>query len=68
MAVKSKKTAKRQNPVPRLNPKNGPPVYFPEEPGSIPEDVLREAVRDVMERHGILHPSIVAERRKSRSQ
>ena len=68
MAVKSKKTAKRQNPVPLRNPKNGPPVYFPTEPGTIPEDVLREAVHAVMEEQGILHPSIVAERRKSRAR
>ncbi|HEV7240078.1 MAG TPA: hypothetical protein VGQ36_12635 [Thermoanaerobaculia bacterium] len=62
-----KKTVKRQTPVPRLNPKNGPPVYFPTEPGTIPEDVLIEAVHAVMEKQGILHPSIVAERQKSRS-
>jgi hypothetical protein len=61
MAVKRKKTAKRQNPVPRLNPKNGPPVYFPEEPGTVPEEVLRDAVRAALAARGKLHPTALAE-------
>jgi hypothetical protein len=67
MATKRRKTAKRQNPVPLLNPRNGPPVYFPTEPGTIPEDVLIDAVHAALAARGKLHPAAIAERRKSRS-
>ncbi|HEX6087348.1 MAG TPA: hypothetical protein VF266_22645 [Thermoanaerobaculia bacterium] len=63
--TKKKTTRKRRNPVPRLNPKNGPPVYFPEEPTSIPIERIEEAVRTVLAAHGMLHPKALAKMRKS---
>ena len=39
--------AKRQNPVPRRNPKSGPPVYFDYDNGTIPLEKLLESVRAV---------------------
>lgn len=56
---------RRRNPVPRLNPKNGPPVYFPDEPTSIPEEMIDQAVRKVLAAHGMLHPKALAKLRKS---
>jgi hypothetical protein len=64
MATTTKKK-RRRNPVPRLNPKNGPPVYFPEEEGSIPEEQIVAAVRKVLAAHGMLHPKALAKMRKS---
>lgn len=62
-----KKTTKRRNPVPRLNPKNGPPVYFPTEPTSIPAETIEAAVRKVLAQRGALHPKALTELRKSQS-
>jgi hypothetical protein len=67
MASTKKPVRRRRNPVPRLNPKNGPPVYFPMEEGSIPEEKIRQAVREVLAAHGELHPKALAELRKSQS-
>jgi hypothetical protein len=46
--------ARKQNPIPRRNPKSGPPLYFNYEGGTIPLEKILEAVRAVQ-----------AERRKS---
>lgn len=46
--------AKKQNPVPRRDPKSGPPLYFDYDNGTIPLEKILEAVRAVR-----------AERRKS---
>jgi hypothetical protein len=63
--TKKTTTRKRRNPVPRLNPKNGPPVYFPTEEGSIPEEKIERAVQEVLAAHGMLHPKALAKLRKS---
>ena len=44
----------RQNPVPRLNPKSGPPVYFDYDNGTIPFEKLDAAVREVLAKRGKL--------------
>lgn len=46
--------AKRQNPVPRRNPKSGPPVYFNYDEGTIPLEKLHEAVKAVLAKRGKL--------------
>jgi hypothetical protein len=46
--------AKRQNPVPRRNPKSGPPVYFDYDNGTIPLEKLHEAVKAVLAERGKL--------------
>jgi hypothetical protein len=46
--------ARRQNPVPRRNPKSRPPVYFDYDNGTIPLETILAAVKKVF-----------AERRKS---
>ena len=61
----TKKARKQRNPVPRLNPKSGPPVYFPTEPTSIPLDKIQQAVREVLAERGALHPKALAKLRKS---
>jgi hypothetical protein len=38
------------NPVPRRNPKSGPPVYFPTEPTSIPRERIDAAIDAVIAR------------------
>ena len=53
MATK-KKAVRRQNPVPRLNPKAGPPVYFDYENGTIPVEKIEAAVRKVLAARGKL--------------
>jgi hypothetical protein len=44
----------RPNPRPRLNPKNGPPVYFQTEGGTIPLEKIEAAVREVLAARGAL--------------
>ena len=44
----------RRNPVPRKNPKNGPPVYYQTEGGSIPIERIEAAVRKVLAARGAL--------------
>jgi len=44
------KLIKRGQPVPRRNPKSGPPVYFPDEPGEIPLEKIYAAVEAVIAR------------------
>jgi len=51
MTVKEiEKLIKRGQPVPRRNPKSGPPVYFPDEPGEIPLEKIYAAVEAVIAR------------------
>ena len=60
MATKRKATAKRNrlggrsNPMPRMNPKNGPPVYFQTEGGTIPLERIEAAVEKVLAARGAL--------------
>ena len=60
MAARKKTPAKRSaklrrpNPVPRLNPKNGPPVYIDYEGGTIPVETIEAAVRSVLASRGKL--------------
>jgi hypothetical protein len=58
MATARKKTTVhskvRQNPVPRLHPKSGPPVYFQTEGRSIPLERIEAAVRKVLAARGAL--------------
>jgi hypothetical protein len=66
MATKRKKAAPRQrkgerpfwetrqNPVPRDNPKSGPPVYYDYEGGTIPIEKIDAAVRKVLGARGKL--------------
>lgn len=65
MATTKKTVRKRRNPMPRLNPKNGPPVYYPTEEGAIPDEKIEEAVHKVLAAHGMLHPKALAKMRKS---
>jgi hypothetical protein len=61
MAAQRKKTSRarrsgkiiRVNPVPRDNPKSGPPVYFPVEPGEISVERIVAAVDAVIARRKI---------------
>ena len=46
--------AKKQNPVPRRNPKSGPPVYFNYDEGTIPLEKIYEAVKAVLAERGKL--------------
>ena len=63
--TKKKRITKRPKRMARLNPKNGPPVAYSSEPGTIPIERIEEAVRTVLAAHGMLHPKALAKMRKS---
>ena len=63
----TKKPRRRRNPVPRFDPKSGPPVYFATEPTTIPEERIEEAVYKVLAARGALHPKGLARLRKLQS-
>lgn len=46
--------ARKQNPIPRRNPKSGPPVYFNYEGGTIPLEKIDAAVKKVLAARGKL--------------